>query len=204
MTRHQRGFPDSRPSGPSPDLWPPWLGRRPLGFSVSSAPSRSGTGHARHGGDKVRHRPVTASLASARPPWPAHSPRATGVAMHVDPRDALIPHLHTRPPPAAAPSDWDRRAAGQSPRPVQETDTRARSSSGGYPERSSQNLPAMRPRTVQAATVTTGGSLCEHAPSSPAPPRRYRKPPQPGTTRTRPRRRRTQFPSPTAAPRSGE
>ena len=100
---------------------------------MSSAPSRSGTGHARHGGDKVRHRPVTASLASARPPWPAHSPRATGVAMHVDPRDALIPHLHTRPPPAAAPSDWDRRAAGQSPRPVQETDTRARSSSGGYP-----------------------------------------------------------------------
>jgi hypothetical protein len=51
VTRHQRGFPDSRPSGPSPDLWPPWLEQRPSGFPVSSAPGRSGTGHARHGGD---------------------------------------------------------------------------------------------------------------------------------------------------------
>ena len=52
MTRHQQEFPGSGPTGPSPHLWPPWLGRRPLGFSVSFAPSRSGTGHARHGGDR--------------------------------------------------------------------------------------------------------------------------------------------------------
>ena len=38
-------------AGPSPHLWPPWLEQRPSGFSVSSAPGRSGTGHARHGGD---------------------------------------------------------------------------------------------------------------------------------------------------------
>src|SRR5271157_5623839 len=36
----------------SPHLWPPWLEQRPLGFPVSSAPDRSGTGHARHGGDR--------------------------------------------------------------------------------------------------------------------------------------------------------
>jgi hypothetical protein len=30
FSRHQQGFPGSRPSGPSPGLWPPWLGRRPL------------------------------------------------------------------------------------------------------------------------------------------------------------------------------
>jgi hypothetical protein len=52
LTRHQRGFPGSRPSGPSPHPWPPWLERRPLGFPVSSAPGRSGTGYARHGGDR--------------------------------------------------------------------------------------------------------------------------------------------------------
>jgi len=52
VTRHQRGFPGSRPSGPSPHLWPPWLGQRPLGFPVSFAPSQPGAGHARHGGDR--------------------------------------------------------------------------------------------------------------------------------------------------------
>ena len=57
MTRHQQGFPGSRPSGPSPHLWPPWLARRPLGFPVSSAPSRPGTGHARHGGDRSNTNP---------------------------------------------------------------------------------------------------------------------------------------------------
>src|SRR5829696_6307109 len=52
ITRHHREFPGSRPSGPSPRLWPPWLGRRPLDFPVSFAPDRSRTGHARHGGDR--------------------------------------------------------------------------------------------------------------------------------------------------------
>src|SRR4029077_18244842 len=150
-------------------------------------------------------RPELEDLGRAGPRLLARGPDRDldHVLVHVDPRDALIQHLHTRPPPAAAPSDWDRRAAGQSPRSVQETETRARSSSGGYPEGSSMNLSLIRPRTVQAATVTTGGSLCEHAPSGPAPPARHRKTPQPATARTRPGRRRTQFPSPTAEPRSG-
>jgi len=52
VTKHQREFPYGRPTGPSPHLWPPRLGRRPLGFPVSSAPDRSGTSHARHGGDR--------------------------------------------------------------------------------------------------------------------------------------------------------
>jgi len=53
VTRHQQGFPDSRPVPVLPlTCEPPWLERRPSGFPVSSAPSRSGTGHARHGGDR--------------------------------------------------------------------------------------------------------------------------------------------------------
>ncbi len=66
MTRHQQEFPDSRPI--------PVL---PLTCGHHSAPGRSGTGHARHGGDKVEHNPVATSLASARPPQLAHSLRAT-------------------------------------------------------------------------------------------------------------------------------
>src|SRR5690348_12892372 len=56
------------------------------------------------------------------------------VLVHVDPRDALIQHLHApghllqrHPPPIGT------GAARQSPGSVQETDTRARSSNGGYP-----------------------------------------------------------------------
>ncbi len=47
-----KGFLVVAPPVHSPRLWPPWLERRPSGFSVSSAPDRSGTGHARHGGDR--------------------------------------------------------------------------------------------------------------------------------------------------------
>ena len=52
VTRHQQRFPGSRPIG-----LPRTSGRHgwssgPLGFPVSFAPSRSGTGHARHGGDR--------------------------------------------------------------------------------------------------------------------------------------------------------
>jgi hypothetical protein len=57
VTKHQQEFPGSRPIGHSPRLWPPWLERRLLGFSVSSAPDRSGTGHARHGGDRLNTNP---------------------------------------------------------------------------------------------------------------------------------------------------
>jgi hypothetical protein len=58
VTRHQQEFPDSRPIPVLPLTCdrPGW-GRRPLGFPVGFAPDRSGTGHARHGGDKVEHNP---------------------------------------------------------------------------------------------------------------------------------------------------
>ena len=77
VTRHQRGFPDSRPSGPSPDLWPPWLEQRPSGFPVSSAPGRSGRPRTsrRDGSDTEPQLRLGIGRTST-----AHSPRATCVA----------------------------------------------------------------------------------------------------------------------------
>ena len=77
VTRHQQGFPGSRPSGLSPRLWPPWLGQRPLGLfrELRTQPARNRPRTSRRG--QVEHKPVATSLASARPPQLAHSPRAT-------------------------------------------------------------------------------------------------------------------------------
>src|SRR6266496_1068219 len=49
------------------------------------------------------------------------------------PRRARTSLSYRRPPPAAAIHDGNKRAGGQGPGSVQETDTRARSGSGGYP-----------------------------------------------------------------------
>jgi len=77
MTRHQQEFPGSGPTGPSPHLWPPWLGRRPSGFSVSTS-HPAGQEPATHvTAGTGRAQPVATSLASARPPQLAHSLRAT-------------------------------------------------------------------------------------------------------------------------------
>ena len=78
----------------SPHLRPPWLVQRPLGFSVSSAPRRSGTGNARHGGDRsnttcsyvsgINRTSPTSSLTSCDPRVATataacgNSPRSTG------------------------------------------------------------------------------------------------------------------------------
>ena len=94
VTRHQQGFPGSRPSGLSPRLWPPWLGRRPLGSSASFAPSRSGTGHARHGGDRSNTNP---ELRPWHPPDLLNQlthhvrPRVATPALPADPRIRLPP-----------------------------------------------------------------------------------------------------------------
>ena len=53
--------------------------------------------------------------------------------VHVDPRDALMQHFHTQLPPAAAPPGQGQARRLPGLRPVQDTDTRARSSNGGYP-----------------------------------------------------------------------
>jgi len=99
VTRHQQGFPGSRPSGLSPRLWPPWLGQRPLGSSVSFAPSRSGTGHARHGGDRsnttrsyvpgISQTSSTSSLTacdlvSQHPPFPGRPAPGTPAGQRAD------------------------------------------------------------------------------------------------------------------------
>ena len=57
------------------------------------------------------------------------------VLVHVDSRDALVQHLHLRGHllQRHPPTDGNKRAAGQGPGSVQETDTRARSGNGGYP-----------------------------------------------------------------------
>ena len=118
---------------------------------------------------QVRHRPVAMSPASTGPPWPAHSPRATSVAMHVNPRDALIQHFHARPPPAAAPpTDRDKARRPPGPRSVQETDTRARSSNGGYPARGpGANLTYGLERSKREPVTTSGtpAQLCTFRPA---------------------------------------
>ena len=108
VTRHQQGFPGSRPSGLSPRLWPPWLGRRPLGSSASFAPSRSGTGHARHGGDRSNTNPQLR-------PW--HPPDLLNQLTHrVRPRVATpaLPGASRLGLPPASPPCCDRADGGRS------------------------------------------------------------------------------------------
>src|SRR6516225_2904991 len=86
-------------------------------------------------------------------------------------------HLLQRHPPRTG----RRHAAGQSPGQYRRL-THAHAAATGVPRQgSSQNLSLTRPRTVQAATVTTGGSHCEN------------KTPRPATARTRPRRQGPSF-----------
>src|SRR5437762_800045 len=56
------------------------------------------------------------------------------------------------------PSDGNRRAACQGPGSVQETDTRARSGSGGYPAKGLQHQSNSRPLTAHRHSVTAGGT----------------------------------------------
>src|SRR5215472_11116655 len=65
--------------------------------------------------------------------------RRSHVLMNVDPGDPLIQHSHTpaRLLQRLTSAQREKRAARQSPRSVQETDTRARSSNGGYPTQGS-------------------------------------------------------------------
>src|ERR1700675_2050097 len=56
------------------------------------------------------------------------------------------------------PTDGNKRAAGQAPGSVQETDTRARSGNGGYPAKGLQHQSNKRPRTGQGQTVTADGT----------------------------------------------
>jgi hypothetical protein len=113
---------------------------------------------------------IPSEFLPAEPGIQQGASRRSHVLVHVDPRDALIHHFHLRghllqrhPPP-----DGNRRAARQSPGSVQETDTRARSSSGGYPSRGLRHRSNKRPRTVHAQAVTTGGTsvrLCTFRPA---------------------------------------
>src|SRR5258708_12560199 len=109
-------------------------------------------------------------------------------------------HLLQRQPPTG----WEQARRPPEPRPVQETDTRARSSNGGYPGKGLRRQSRSRPRTVQALTTTTRGTspqLCTFRP--PRRPRDHRKdptppPPAPARPPTAP-----QLSSPTAPPRPG-
>ena len=98
MTRHQQEFPGSRPIPVLPlTCGHPGWDSGPLGFSVSFAPNRSGTGHARHGGDRPSTTRsyvsgisqtsstsslITRDLVSQRPLYPgdsgAHRPPLSG------------------------------------------------------------------------------------------------------------------------------
>ncbi len=94
----------------------------PFTFRILSKPSDPG---------------ISSEFLPAQPGIQQGASRRSHVFMHVDPGDALIQHLHApghllqRHPP----TDGNGRAARQGPGSVQETDTRARSSNGGYPAR---------------------------------------------------------------------
>ena len=87
------------------------------------------------------------------------------------------------PPPAAAPpTDGTRRAARQSPGSVQETDTRARSSNGGYPA----GAPAPDLSTASNGPSETGdderhASTTVHLPPHPPLPDHAEKPQPPAS-----------------------
>ena len=71
-----KGFRIVAHSGPSPRLWPPWLERRPLGFPVSSAPSRQEPAtHVTAGTGRTQTRSYVSGISQT--PRLAHSPRAT-------------------------------------------------------------------------------------------------------------------------------
>ena len=99
----------------SPHLWPPWLEQRPLGFSVSSAPDRSRTGHARHGGDRSN---TTCSYVSSISRTSSTSSLTTRDLVSQDPpQSALAAPLSVRRRAAEATT----RASRSRPRPHPKT-----------------------------------------------------------------------------------
>src|SRR6266700_3855573 len=113
--------------------------------------------------------------------------RRSHVLVHVDPRAALEHNFHARPPPAAAPpTRWEQARRPPEPRSVQETDTRARSSNGGYPGRGSgANLSDGLERS-KAKRRRRAARHLNCAPSAPAAATRSPQRPQPPPTRTTP------------------
>ena len=141
---------------------------------------------------QVRHRPVAMSPASTGPPWPAHSPRATSVAMHVNPRDALIQHLHLRGHllQRHPPRTGTRHAARQSPGQYRRL-THAHAAATGVTR---HGAPAPNLSTASNGPSETGdderhASTTMHFPPRPAIARPHGKRPQPPATRTGRRRR---------------
>jgi hypothetical protein len=164
LTRHPRGFPGSRPSGPSPHLWPPWLGQRPLGFPVSFAPSRPGAGHARHGGDRpsttrsyvpgISQTSSTSSLTTCD--LVSQLPLRPRV-----PPDGFPPHPPSLSPLLAHPGD---------PRHSQSLVTEEQTPGAG-----TRRMVGLRPpsATLRAAHYSTGQQPCQRGISSAtAPPAR--------------------------------
>ena len=78
---------------------------------------------------------ISSEFLPAEPGIQQGASRRSHVLVHVDPGDALVQHFHQishllqRHPPCG----WEQARRLPGPRSVQETDTRARSSSGGYP-----------------------------------------------------------------------
>ena len=102
--------------------------------------------HVRHAplaqlpGHLLEHPVKRAELQDLRLAGPRLLPRGPDrdldhVLVHVDPGDALVQHFHALATSCSGTplADGNRRAARQDPGSVQETDTRARSSNGGYP-----------------------------------------------------------------------
>src|SRR6266576_7214933 len=146
---------------------------------------------------------ISSESLPAEPGIQQGASRRSHVLMHVDPGDALVQHFHALATSCSGTplADGNGRAACQDPGSVQETDTRARSSSGGYPAWGPcANLTSGLERS-KANRRRRAARQHNCAPSAPPPP--ARSPPEdPGRLRPAPASgaRGPSYRNPTAAP----
>ena len=159
ITRHHREFPGSRPSGPSPRLWPPWLGAAALGLSreLRTRPIKNRPRASRWG--QVEHRPVATPSTSVEPPRLTHSPHATSCRKDHDQRHPRLRAVETADQPARAAADRLHRqpAPARRPTPQPRPDPRRPSVHRRSPRRSS---PTPAPASPDCASATPGSTPC--------------------------------------------
>jgi hypothetical protein len=114
---------------------------------------------------------ISSEFLPAQPGIQQGASRRSHVLMHVDPRDALMQYLHACHLPSGHPRpDTDTHAARQSPGQKQETDTRSRRGSGGYPARGSgANLFNGHERSTGGRPRRTARTTRMHLPAAAVP-----------------------------------
>jgi hypothetical protein len=134
------------------------------------ASRRGGAAHGPSPG-APRKRPELEDLRLAGPRLISRGPDRDldHVLMHVDPRDVLMQYLHACHLPSGNPRpDTDKHAARQSPGQKQDTDTRSRRGSGGYPARGSgANLSYGHERSISGRPRRAARTMRMHLPARP-------------------------------------